>query len=105
VNGKYILDENGEPKREDDTVKWAKAFEKNPSGRIVKQTKVGDAKVSTVFVGTDHAFMPGVQPLLWETMIFGGKHDQFQRRYVTRAAAAKRHDEIVKLLEKGENPE
>ena len=38
--------------------------------------------VSTVFLGLDHAFDGGT-PLLFETMIFGGEHDEYQERYAT----------------------
>jgi hypothetical protein len=43
-----------------------------------------------VFLGTDHSFGDG-PPLLWETMIFGGKHDEFQERYSNLADAKAGH--------------
>jgi hypothetical protein len=37
---------------------------------------IGDAKVSTVFLGLDHSFSEDGPPILWETMVFGGELDQ-----------------------------
>ena len=59
-------------------MEWAKWFEKG-GNRIVKQEMIGDTKVSTVFLGLDHNFGDG-PPVLWETMVFGGKFDQHQNR-------------------------
>jgi hypothetical protein len=73
----YILDENKNPKPAN-LHEWAKWFEGNRN-RIVKQETVGDAKVSTVFLGLDHSWGIG-PPILWETMVFGGKYDQEQDR-------------------------
>ena len=51
---------------------WARWFEK--AERHVANTQVNDIRVSTVFLGMDHSFGHG-DPLLFETMIFGGEHD------------------------------
>jgi len=51
-----------------DLMKWAKWMEIKK--RIVKQEKVGRYRVSTIFLGLDHSFMDGAEPLLFETMIF-----------------------------------
>ena len=40
----------------------------------VDKTEKGKVMVSTVFLRIDHSFGSG-PPLLFETMIFGGKHD------------------------------
>ena len=75
-----------------DLLEWAKSFE--GSDRIVKQDKIGDIKISTVFLGVDHGWEPG--PHLWfETMIFGGEHDQYQERYETWDQAEKGHTMAV----------
>lgn len=70
MSDKYILDEHGEPQAESDLVVWAVWFE-NTERHIVNDT-FGDARVSTVFLGLDHSFGVG-PPILWETMVFGGK--------------------------------
>ena len=49
----YILDGHT-PVKVDDVLEWAKRFEK--ADRQVCVTEVGEALVSTVFLGLDHAF-------------------------------------------------
>lgn len=64
---------------------------------------LGDVKVSTVFLGLDHSFGEG-PPLLFETMIFGGKHDEYQERYSTWEQAEAGHAKALALV-KSESPE
>lgn len=80
-----------------DLMTWARWFE-NGKQRIVAKTKVGDVSVSTVFLGIDHSF-DGGRPLLFETMIFGGEHDQYQDRYSTYEEAEEGHKKAVALVE------
>lgn len=58
-------------------------------------TSKGRVEVSTIFLVLNHAFMAGVPPLLWETMVFGGPDDMAQRRYSSREAALVGHAETV----------
>ncbi|MEO9497665.1 MAG: hypothetical protein ABJG42_24540 [Vibrio splendidus] len=53
--------------------------------------------ISTVFLGLDHNPFGG-KPILFETMIFGGKHDDYQERYCTWDEAAQRHQSIVQEI-------
>lgn len=94
MSGKYILDENGNPKVCNELLVWAEWFEN--ANRTIKKTKIGEVEVSTVFLGIDHSF-GGDIPILYETMIFGGKYDGEQRRYVTKEEALLGHDELIKL--------
>jgi hypothetical protein len=55
---------------------------------------VGEAWISTVWVGIDMHLGPG-PPLIFETMIFGGPRDQEQWRYATRAEALAGHRAVV----------
>jgi len=97
----YILGDDGEPVGPVDVLVWAEWFETHAQDRIVAKTKVGDAEVSTVFLGLDHAFMGG-PPILYETMIFGGPDDQRdQWRHRNRHAALALHDQIVAALRDG----
>lgn len=73
-------------------LKWATWFEK--ADRVVSKTQVGDVEVSTVFIGLDHSF-GGSKPLLFETMVFGGKHDQDVQRYGTWEEAELGHNAMV----------
>jgi hypothetical protein len=93
----YVLDANGEPQPEPDLEAWGHWFERasRDRTRIVAQDKDErggvDVLVSTVFLGLDHNFGASGPPVLWETMILGGPHDGYQRRYASRAAALEGH--------------
>jgi hypothetical protein len=64
-----------------------------------------DVRVSTVWLGLNHSFLPDRPPLYWETMIFGGDHDAEQWRYSSREAALDDHERIVRALRAGEDPD
>jgi len=68
--------------------------------RLLFVTQVGDASVSTIFLGIDpgEKFRRGA-PLLFETMIFGGRHDHFQMRWPSYDAARIGHHQIVQNLQ------
>lgn len=53
--------------------------------------------VSTVWLGVDHS-LGGGNPVLFETMIFGGSHAGFERRYETEIEALSGHAEAVKMV-------
>lgn len=78
-------------------MEWARAFEKNEN-KIVLQEKIGNVMISTVWLGLDHQFGHG-PPLIFETMIFGGDHDEEQWRYSTEAEAMDGHRAAVSLVE------
>ena len=78
-----------------DIIEWGRAMEKD---RIVKQDQIGDVGISTVFLGLDHQFGEG-EPLLFETMIFGGKEDNYQDRCSTWEQAEEMHLKAKKIVE------
>lgn len=92
----YIL-EDGVPVREDCPDRWGEWMEHSPD-RLVMHTKVDEVLVSTVFLGIDHAFNGG-EPVLFETMIFGGIHDQYQMRYTSLLLAEQGHVLAVCMVE------
>ena len=93
----YILD-GKEPIEEPDILTWARRF--GTADKIVEQTALGrGVRVSTVFLGLDHRFVGGGPPLLFETMVFGGKHDGAQWRYSTWDEAIAGHDAAVDGLD------
>lgn len=98
---KYILDDSGNPVKELDLLKWGKWFES--ADRTVARDEIGDVSVSTVFLGIDHSFDDG-SPVLYETMIFGGAHDQYQERCGNRVAALAMQDRAVALVRDSDNP-
>lgn len=93
--GYWILDKDRNPVKVRDVLEWARFFE--TSDRIVKQETVGDARVSTVFLGIDHNWGDG-PPVLFETMIFGGEHDQYQERASTWKQAEVEHEKACALV-------
>jgi hypothetical protein len=64
--------------------------------RHVAETNIGDIFISTVFLVINHAFDDG-EPILFETMIFGGVHGGYCERYATWEEAEKGHKRAVEL--------
>lgn len=76
--GQYILDKQGNAHPEYDFLTWAKWME-DPA-RQLACTQFAWGRVSTIFLGLDHNFLPmenplNYKPILWETMVFGGPLD------------------------------
>lgn len=69
----------------------------------VDKTEEGDWEVSTVWLGLDHQWGDG-PPHIFETMIFGGEHDQGCWRYATEAEAIAGHQRVVEALRAGIDP-
>jgi hypothetical protein len=66
--------------------------------RRVCRTTIGCTRISTVFLGIDHQMEDHGPPLLFETMVFGGKHDQFQERCSTWDEAEAMHARAVAMV-------
>ena len=71
--------------------------------RIAKTTIVDGVDVSTVWLGLDHSWGDG-PPLIFETMVFGGEHDQDCWRYSTEEQAKAGHERVVSALREGRDP-
>lgn len=87
----YILDPRGHkypPIPVEDGAVWAE-WRSKAKVRVASH-QVGDVRVSTVFLGVDHGYGEGL-PVLWETMVFGGPHDSFQKRYSSYREARDGH--------------
>lgn len=81
-------------------MQWAEWESIDESRKIVEKTNIGTIQVSTVFLGLDHSMSfqnPG-PPVLFETMIFGGKEDSFQNKYCTWDEAVKGHKEACDIV-------
>jgi hypothetical protein len=78
-----------------DILYWEQWFEEIENRRVA-ETHVGDVKISTVFLGIDHGFHR--KHLWFETMVFGGDYDGYQRRYETWNEAASGHKKVVHLV-------
>jgi len=113
-NGRYILDENHNAVEVEDLMEWAKAFEISDrrvkktrlevsiSGLLVKDRKLGFVEISTVFLGLDHSFGAKGPPILFETMVFGGEHDQYCERCSTWEAAEIMHEKVIQMVKNSE---
>jgi hypothetical protein len=94
----YILNEIGEPQECTDILEWG-MWMQGPQ-RVVAKDEINGVRISTVFLGIDHRFGFG-EPILFETMIFGGAQDQYQERYCTKAEAIAGHAQAVALVAGG----
>lgn len=92
----YLLDENKKP-YEVSLQESYKIYD-DPNMKITKQDKIGDILVSTVFLGMDHSYEKQGNPILWETMIFGGEHDLYQERYSSHEDALIGHQRALDLV-------
>jgi hypothetical protein len=101
----YVLNDQDVPVR----ATYAEYLEKAEPQRIRKQTDINSCLLSTVFLGIDHSFSPVNDPdhvpIIFETMIFGGEYDGFQRRYTSNLIALDEHDKIAARLQSGLSPE
>lgn len=57
---------------------------------------IDEIYISTSFLWLNSSFLE--HPLLWETMIFGGKHNMYQKRYGSAEEARKGHTKAIKLV-------
>lgn len=70
----------------------------------IENTQIGDAEISTVFLGMDLGGRHGVDDTsrFFETMVFGGKFNGLNRRYETLEEAKAGHWKIVKKVRKND---
>lgn len=95
-SGRYILDGHT-PVPVEDLLEWARWIETNER-HVADDYPAEGLMVSTVFLGVDHNFWHTGPALLFETMIFGGPHDQWQRRCSTWDQAVKMHAAALDLV-------
>lgn len=99
---RYILNDKGDPIEEPNLLTWGKWFE--VADRHIASDEIEDVKVSTVFLGIDHSFETGNhKPVLFETMVFNGEHDQYQERYTNKVAALAGHDRAAAMIRESMN--
>lgn len=72
---------------------WARWFE-DIKNRQIGKDYVGKVEVSTVFLGLNHNWRDG-EPILFETMVFGGPLHGDMDRYCTYAEAERGHQEML----------
>lgn len=108
---KYILDDEGNIVPCEDIITWGRWLEKayeTGARRVGYDDLSRGTYVSTVFLGQDHSYHMTQsldhKPLIWETMIFGGHHNEYQERYYTRAEAEQGHQIALALARSAEPP-
>lgn len=82
---------------------WSERTYREPfteGGRVVARDELpGNVVVSTVFLGLDHNHTGVGEPVLFETKIFGGPHNNFQERYCTYLQALAGHDQALAVAQ------
>ena len=124
MTDRYILD-GKTPVEEPDLIKWGKWFEEHDNRRVAvtyipesiilgwisgllallgrlcrrpRKQRDCEIMISTVFLGIDHRFGDEGEPILFETMIFGGEHDEYQIRCSTWEQAEANHEIAVRKV-------
>ena len=89
------FDRNGEPIDRDT---WSRLSADHEYKRVALEKFDGGVEVSTVWLGLNHQWDDNRPPLIFETMVFGGKLDGEQWRYTTEEQAIKGHAMVVQLV-------
>lgn len=76
---------------------WSVLIERGNDYRRIARTVVDDVVVSTVWLGLNHNWDLQGEPLIFETMVFGGSLAEHQWRYATEAQARAGHKRVVAL--------
>lgn len=74
-----------------------------PTSKTLFFNNIGLSDVSTVFLSMDHSLgglIGDGSPVLFETMVFGGEHDEYQERYHTYDEAEEGHKRICEMVDK-----
>jgi hypothetical protein len=96
----WILDADGNPVPAANAHDWVRWFENANNRRVAEDFAPSyedgirhDYRVSTVFLGIDHNFSGSGPPLLFETLVFRGKHavESTMERTATRDEALEAH--------------
>lgn len=92
----YILREGGVAEPAPSLIEWAE-WAATHSTQIAEDWE-GRVVVSTVFLGLNHRHFGDGPPILWETMIFGGRHNEWQQRYSSQADAVAGHARALAMV-------
>lgn len=81
---------------------WYEANATNGMRHVAETFTGGGVRVSTIFLSLDVNWEALIQdrddPILFETMVFGGVHDKYAMRYRTWEEAEKGHEFVVALV-------
>lgn len=95
----YILD-GDQIRGTDDLLEWSRWCE--TASRQIAFDEIASTRISTVFLGIDYGFGEG-EPILFETMIFGGAENGYQERYTIKELALAGHRDAVKRVRESMN--
>jgi len=106
MSGWYCLAPDGvTPVAIEGDIRWKVRWFEDSLSRVVDSTRINNIRISTVFLSIDHGWniedRDDYEPVLWETMIFGGVHDQYQERYTSYHDARLGHEVAVKMAREG----
>jgi len=90
----YVLDDQNNAIPCEDVLEWGEKFADFSKRQVADTSLLDTIRVSTVFIGIDHAWNDG-PPLVFESMVFGGEDDGYMERYSTWEEAEKGHHNIV----------
>lgn len=101
MQGIYYILKNKKAVPCSDVATWGKWLA--TADRKVDRTIIGDSDISTVFLGFDHSFVKQELPILFETLVFGGKLDGEMNRYATWDEAVSGHKAMIKKVKNAYN--
>lgn len=101
MSGTYILRKRKKAIKVplEDWARWMESI-RGTSKKFVAKKTIKGKRVSTVFLGLDHAWMEGQKPQIFETMVFEGEgySEIYMRRYSTYNEAKKGHRKAIKWV-------
>jgi len=77
---------------------WLTPEMKRVANDIVPDCNDVEVQVSTVFLGLDHGYGDG-PPVVFETMVFGGKYSDEMWRYATYDEAEAGHQRMLDMVQ------
>ena len=90
-DGNPLTQEEFEQKHSDIEYQRVGVFETLANGEKIS--------VATIWVGMNLSFVPNEDPVIFETMVFGGRNNGLCRRYSTELEALMGHNEIVDIVQ------
>ena len=92
----YVLVDK-KPRPVKDVMQWSRFYSDFEKNRRIARETIGGVDVSTVFLGIDHGIF-SEKPVLFETMVFGGAHDEYCERCSTWDEAVEMHKRAVEMV-------
>ena len=83
---------------------WATLMSQDEVKRVAYTEVDEGCYVSTVWLGMDHNWTEDGPPIIFETMILGGRYDQEQIRYSTEEQAVVGHARMVEKAAREYHP-